>query len=137
MKTRFKYTLVCPNKYGLSIAEILMTDDKELNQYVSLKKLAPFREAEWKVPKQKRYQQKMKKLVLQGEKLNDAKKGKKNHTGDAVSSLRTKLEESIGQADPTSRKGRRKHGLAEYKLSESRLMAYGKIPSKPKRWKNN
>eukprot|EP00268_Persea_americana_P013060 TRINITY_DN1568_c0_g1_i1.p1 TRINITY_DN1568_c0_g1~~TRINITY_DN1568_c0_g1_i1.p1 ORF type:complete len:648 (-),score=242.25 TRINITY_DN1568_c0_g1_i1:383-2326(-) len=149
LKTRFKYASVRPNKYGLSAAEILMTDDKELNQYVSLKKLAPFRESEWKVSKQKRYQQKMnKRLLLQGVKSNDPKKGKKQHKlkhNHGAASLvpgsevngQTQLEESNGQTDPTSKRSRRKRRLAEYKLSKSRLMAYGKIPSKPKRLKNN
>lgn len=43
MPTRFKYTEVEPETYGLSATDILMLTDKELNAYVSLKKLAPYR----------------------------------------------------------------------------------------------
>ncbi|KAF2283108.1 hypothetical protein GH714_043431 [Hevea brasiliensis] len=48
LKTRFKYSKVDPNRYGLKTKEILMLDDKELNQYVPIKKLAPYRERQWK-----------------------------------------------------------------------------------------
>jgi len=43
IKTRFKYTKVAPNSYGLTDEEIMYTEDKLLNQFVSMKKLAPYR----------------------------------------------------------------------------------------------
>ncbi|KAL7579922.1 hypothetical protein ACA910_004923 [Epithemia clementina (nom. ined.)] len=42
--TRFKYRQVEPNNYGLSAHEILLARDSTLRQYVSLKKMAPYRE---------------------------------------------------------------------------------------------
>jgi len=44
--TRFKYTKVKPENYGLSAVEILLADDKDLNEFISLKKLAPHRSEE-------------------------------------------------------------------------------------------
>jgi protein KRI1 len=43
MPTRFGYVPVAQASFGLSASEILLADDKDLNEYVGLKKLAPFR----------------------------------------------------------------------------------------------
>ena len=43
MPTRFNYVPVAQASFGLSASEILLADDKDLNEYVGLKKLAPFR----------------------------------------------------------------------------------------------
>jgi protein KRI1 len=43
MPTRFKYTPVRPQSFALTSAEILMATDTELNQYLSVKKYAPYR----------------------------------------------------------------------------------------------
>ncbi|KAG1338268.1 protein KRI1 [Cocos nucifera] len=133
LKTRFKYKSVSANRYGLRPEEIIMGNDKDLNQYVSLKRLAPYRENEWKVT----YHQKLKKdLILQGG--TDAQKtGKKQRTKEGTSwtkpekeKQKTKPEEVRGEPNQLSRRSRRRRRQGELKLSQSRLMAYGKIPSK-------
>ncbi len=43
MPTRFKYTPVQAQSFALTPAEILMATDAELNQYLSVKKYAPYR----------------------------------------------------------------------------------------------
>lgn len=43
LPTRFKYTPVLPDSFGLTPAEILLADDAELNEYVGLRRLAPYR----------------------------------------------------------------------------------------------
>ena len=43
IKTRFHYTKVKPDTYGLTLDDILDRDDKQLNKSVSIKKLAPYR----------------------------------------------------------------------------------------------
>lgn len=45
---KFQYRETSPSTYGLSTLDILMADDSALNQFVGLKKLAPFRDAEKK-----------------------------------------------------------------------------------------
>lgn len=44
MPTRFKYRSVEANSYGLSTEEILLANDTTLKQFVSLKKMAPYRD---------------------------------------------------------------------------------------------
>ncbi|KAF9243196.1 KRI1-like family C-terminal-domain-containing protein [Melanogaster broomeanus] len=41
--TRFHYTSTTPDNYGLTPAEILLATDADLNSYVGLKKIAPYR----------------------------------------------------------------------------------------------
>jgi protein KRI1 len=43
LPTRFKYTTVPPTTFALDPAEILMATDKELNEYMSVKRLAPYK----------------------------------------------------------------------------------------------
>lgn len=47
MPTRFKYTTATPQTFALTPAEILMATDKDLNQYVSVKRYAPYRAEKW------------------------------------------------------------------------------------------
>ncbi|KAI0937833.1 hypothetical protein AcW1_003888 [Taiwanofungus camphoratus] len=43
LPTRFKYTKVAPQTFGLASTEILLATDAELNSYVGIKKYAPYR----------------------------------------------------------------------------------------------
>jgi protein KRI1 len=48
MPTRFKYAPVQPQSFALTPAEILMATDAELNEYLSVKRYAPYRkEIRW------------------------------------------------------------------------------------------
>lgn len=48
MPTRFKYIPVQPQNFALTPVEILMATDQELNEYMSVKKYAPYRkEMKW------------------------------------------------------------------------------------------
>ncbi|XP_028393073.1 protein KRI1 homolog [Dendronephthya gigantea] len=67
---RFKYREVEPNDFGLTVDEILRCDDKELNQWASLKKSTQYRTKEEEKKDVKRYRQKgrdlkKKMLILQ------------------------------------------------------------------------
>jgi len=51
VKTRFKYTNVGKADFGLTNEEILLLDDRKLNDIVSIKKLRPYREDKQKTEK--------------------------------------------------------------------------------------
>ncbi|XWS65190.1 hypothetical protein CRYUN_Cryun05aG0070800 [Craigia yunnanensis] len=145
LKTRFKYVKIKPNRYGLKPKEILALDEKELNQYVSLKKLAPYMDKEWKVPDSKRYQQKLRIKELLKEKRNGKKAGKKrsrdaaeqstSRLGGGKEDKKAKLEDSDGDMMNLSKQGKKKRSQAS-NISESRRKAYGMISSKPKKNKH-
>ncbi|KAI9026817.1 KRI1-like family C-terminal-domain-containing protein [Hyaloraphidium curvatum] len=102
--TRFKYRTVQPESFGLDPVDILLADEKDLNELVSLKKLAPFRSAEkqrrdaekWKREKKRKLQEFRKKLDARmaesgGQKpVRDSGKPKKRKHDDAA------LEEERG-----------------------------------------
>ncbi|XP_075497042.1 protein kri1 isoform X2 [Primulina tabacum] len=142
LKTRFKYRPVKPRRYGLTPDQIVKMDEKDLNQYVSLKKLAPYREKEWKVPRIKTMQLKqINKNPLHGETSNFINKDKKKlrhgdqETTKVVGSIeddRTQPDELNGDVTNVSRRSKRRQRQAELKLSRSTLIAYGKIQPKSK-----
>ncbi|OMO52736.1 KRR1 interacting protein 1 [Corchorus capsularis] len=138
VKTRFPYKSIKPNRYGLKPEEILAMDDKDLNQYVSLKKLAPYREKEWKVPNNKRYEQKLKFRELMKEKRNGRKAGKKR-SRDAAEQSTSKfgggMEDKKAKSEDPDEQGKKKHRQSS-KISESRRKAYGMISSKSKKNKH-
>ncbi|XP_054813970.1 uncharacterized protein LOC129314533 [Prosopis cineraria] len=142
LKTRFKYAKTKANRFGLSAYELLMMDEKELNQYISLKKLATYREEEWKLSKRKRYELKKKtqELIRSGS-LDKKKKNKKSRDDASKSTSSYRLgdndkasaEESNVETKSLSRKARRKQNMAHLKFSLSRHKAYyGQQHSKSK-----
>lgn len=54
----FRYREVSPDAYGLTARDILLANDKDLNEYVGLKKLAPFRDGDKKLRDRKKYAKK-------------------------------------------------------------------------------
>lgn len=54
-EVRFRYREVSPESYGLTANDILLADDKQLNEFVGLKKLASYRAADKKAKDQRKY----------------------------------------------------------------------------------
>lgn len=132
LKTRFKYRPVNKNTYGLKAKEILVVDDKELNQLVPLKKLATYREDEFVVPRKKIKEHKERiKSLLKGETSDGGKRTKlSQQVGDVE---KEKIENKVQSEEQKvqSRKQRRKEKQKEFKLKPSRLLAYQNITTKP------
>uniref|UniRef100_A0A1J3GA82 Protein KRI1-like protein n=1 Tax=Noccaea caerulescens TaxID=107243 RepID=A0A1J3GA82_NOCCA len=131
LKTRFKFAKVQPNSYGLKTSDILVLDDAELNQFVPLKKMAPFVEKDWEVNKYKLKEQKLKirEAYLRIGEKND-KGSKKRKKSDAVEKTKPApvVEEEVEEAESSklSRKAKRRRREAEKKLPANRMVAYGK-----------
>lgn len=81
MPTRFKYKTVEPSYYGLDVLDILSREDRELNQVVSIKKLAPYRE-------DKESSRKYKKVLWNMEKEEERKHREGNSKSAGKSSKR-------------------------------------------------
>lgn len=150
LPTRFKYKKIKPNTFGIRTDDVLSMDDKELNQLVSLKKLAPYRTEEWQVPRHVRHR--------------ISKRERKNHAFDVVpryTSTTKKLKkendskeknlqvteaETAGEQHSQSMNGgaveagrrpkKRKRKQKGPDLPMSRLLAYGKVQAPPKKRKN-
>ncbi|KAF8947835.1 hypothetical protein BGZ47_007644 [Haplosporangium gracile] len=58
LPTRFKYSRVKPSTFGLTPVEILLADDKDLNEFVSLKKFATYRRSEEQMQDIQKYSKK-------------------------------------------------------------------------------
>ncbi|KAK9354035.1 KRI1-like family C-terminal-domain-containing protein [Lipomyces doorenjongii] len=57
-ETKFRYREVSPESFNLNPADILLADDNQLNEFIGLKKLAPYREPEKKQKDHKKYAKK-------------------------------------------------------------------------------
>ncbi|KAJ3259563.1 KRRI-Interacting protein 1 [Boothiomyces macroporosus] len=88
LPVRFKYRKTEPENYNLTAEEILMADDKDLNEVVSLKKLAPYRsgtvkerdQIKWKNSKKKKlweFRAKLKGKTIKKEEEKEEIKSKK------------------------------------------------------------
>ena len=103
MPTRFHYAKVAPSDYNLDASEILMATDNELNSYMSIRKMAPYRREDEKKGKSKkrlkelRDSLKMRKwgaeIDEEAEKEAEARYGGKKVKWSEVDG-RTKLDES-------------------------------------------
>ena len=161
LPTRFKYREVKPNTYGLDVADILSAEDKELNQHVSIKKLAPYRGEEWEAPKYSTLSQKArKKQAMQDgpsqatrkfskkrpdEKKKKKKEGKKKDTQEsAPATVANGVQESEPDGVNAEAEGEKKTKKRKRKMKKSgplsflppsRVEAYGALPTPEKKKK--
>jgi protein KRI1 len=127
LPVRFKYRSVDQETFGLGVEEILAAEDKDLNSFVSLKKLAPYRPPE-KLVKDKRHWKKNKKKKLQElqEKLVDI-------LPISSTTTTTTTEEKKSKKDKRKRKYTSSGGSSGPSgptggLSSDRLASYGVLP---------
>jgi protein KRI1 len=108
MPTRFKYQSVAKDGYGLSAEEILAANDSTLNQFVPLKKLAPYRDMNW--------------LASGKARKNFRSKHRKEQAAFAA---KRAAESSKDQNKKGGKKSKKKRKIKAGDVSESRLDSYG------------
>ncbi|XP_076238119.1 protein KRI1 homolog [Calliopsis andreniformis] len=96
---RFKYRKVVPNDYGLSVEEILMADDKELNKWCSLKKALQYKPEHAELNDVRMYKQKarneaLKKNVLRSLYSNPEEEEESTKPENASNSTSTETTEA-------------------------------------------
>lgn len=55
---KFKYREVSPETFGLTTRDIILADDKQLNNFISIKKFAPYRPKELRLKDKRKYTKK-------------------------------------------------------------------------------
>lgn len=109
LATRFRYRMVEPNDFGLTDEEILLADDKELNQWVSLKKMSQYRPKHFEEYDRKVYQRKgadmeLKKKILKSVYGDHAGKTMNTNNEDHEQDQ----EEQEGQPKKKTKKGKKR-----------------------------
>lgn len=128
MPTHFRYAKVEPSTHGLAPVEILMANDAELNAYVGLKRLAPYRKDKFDPRRPEKLKEFRKSLATRGvttwgevetagEDRLKKRKGKKERQKEKAKAAMDEAikEENGGKEEPagegqTKKKRRRKHG---------------------------
>lgn len=108
-QTRFRYRETSPTTFGLTARDILLADDKQLNEFAGLKKLATFRDAEKKKKDKKHLSKKARLRQWRQETFGDAegpKGGFESIVGDEVEAPTDNLSSNIVEGDGKKKKKR-------------------------------
>lgn len=117
--TRFRYRETSPTTFGLTARDILLADDKQLNEFAGLKKLAAFRDADKKKKDKKHLSKKARLRQWRQETFGDAEGPKGGFEvfagGEGVDA---KVDEGVqnvveGEKKKKKRSRKRKVGAAE------------------------
>ncbi|KAF2128767.1 Krr1-domain-containing protein [Dothidotthia symphoricarpi CBS 119687] len=107
---RFRYRETSPTTFGLTARDILLADDKQLNDFAGLKKLAAFRDPEKKKKDKKHLSKKARLRQWRQDTFGDAdgpKGGFENLLGEEVAQS-GKGEENVVEGDKKKKKRSRK-----------------------------
>ena len=132
MPTRFHYTKVEPQHFGLSPAEILMATDAELNSYMGIKKYAPYRKEgkgrNWDAQRSARLKELKNKLkerstggaqaVQQAMEKAKKRKGKKERMREKAAAAGQKRKAESAAGDAAAGEGREKKARRSLKKSK-------------------
>ncbi|XP_048585229.1 protein KRI1 homolog isoform X2 [Nematostella vectensis] len=102
MPCRFKYRQVTPNDYGLSAEEVLKFPERELNQWVSVKKMSQYRSTEEEIRDLKKYRklsndEKRRRRIF----TSAATESETNEEVRAAKSSNDRVDSGISQTDVT------------------------------------
>ena len=126
VKTRFKYTSVKPDDFGLNDDEILLLDDKQLNQLVSLKNYRPFKNVEEEAApadgEEPLRERKQKKQGVNVHAVINKKKEFRKELNDKLEMVRqveqAQLEAEKSKLLKTKKKDEKKHGKKDKLLKK-------------------
>ena len=126
VKTRFKYTSVKPDDFGLNDDEILLLDDKQLNQLVSLKNYRPFKNVEEEAApadgEEPSRERKQKKQGVNVHAVINKKKEFRKELNDKLEMVRqveqAQLEAEKSKLLKTKKKDEKKHGKKDKLLKK-------------------
>lgn len=151
MPTRFRYTPVAKTPFGLSASEILLADDKDLNEYVGLKKLAPYRKQResWDAKRGERLREFKKKVsgrleetgandatmehLVDGEHKAKKRKGKKERMREKVAQVTEESEEVETKTTDSPRKSNKSAKEGSKDVGEDMGIFASSEPVKKKR----
>ncbi|KAK0410356.1 hypothetical protein QR680_005085 [Steinernema hermaphroditum] len=142
-RTKFHYRSVPANSFGLSVDEILETDDKQLNAWVSLKKATMYRSEQEEIFDQRAYERKAQNVEKKNKILYEAKNPKKPKAdvGDDNSAEQHKVkvepEEAPAEGEGASKKKRRRNRKSQatdephVKVEEEEEVSVPAVKSEP------
>ena len=117
-KSAFRYMSVPADDFGLSTEDILETEDKDLNQLVTLKKIAPYSDAQYTVSAKKRKnwrhdiaQKKLKETKPKAEKKKrtpDSEEEKRDETNDTTAEAAEEKKKKKPKKDKDTKEAKKR-----------------------------
>ncbi|RLN56098.1 hypothetical protein BBJ29_006718 [Phytophthora kernoviae] len=104
IKCRFKYRQVQNNDFGLTVDEIMAADDKELKQLVSLKRMAPYADAEYNIDRKRLKHFKKSVREAQREAEEHRRRKHKNDAAEGAGSNEAQDSEQVAEQPKKKRK---------------------------------
>ncbi|KAF1918065.1 KRI1-like family C-terminal-domain-containing protein [Ampelomyces quisqualis] len=112
--TRFRYRETSPTTFGLTARDILLADDKALNEFAGLKKLAAFRDADKKKKDKKHLSKKARLRQWRKDTFGD-EDGPKGGFGEEAEAMDVDVDDAVegGKKKKKNRRSRKRKVAAE------------------------
>ncbi|CAH2353796.1 protein Kri1p [[Candida] railenensis] len=106
-EVKFKYREVSPEAFGLTTRDIILADDKQLNEFIGLKKFAPYRAKELRMKDKRKYTKSKHLKEWRKETFGKSRKAPEEVEGDGSIWVPVEGGEDVGRSSKKDKKDKK------------------------------